>query len=348
MRIDPERLPGHLAKLSEADLAPVYLVYGDEPLLVDECSSAIRQRAQALGYSERSVYTVESGFDWNYLYASTQAMSLFAQRRVLELRMPGGKPGDTGAKLLAQLAKDPAPDTLLLVIAGKLDKAGRESVWARSLDEAGVTVAVWPLEAARLPAWIAARMSAQHLQAEAGVVDLLAYHLEGNLLAAAQEVDKLALLAEDGRVRLTDVEESLSDNARFNLYGLVDTCLQGQAAAAARMLASLRAEGVEPILVLWALARELRAMAQISSQLAEGRAEAGVFQANRVWSNRKSLVSQALRRLRPAHWLALLVRAARIDRVLKGRAEGDVWQELEALALAVCGLRPLATTTDRR
>jgi DNA polymerase III subunit delta len=348
MRIDSERLSGHLANISEANLAPVYLVYGDEPLLVDECCSAIRRRAQELGFSERSVHTVESGFDWNDLYASTQAMSLFAERRVLELRLPGGKPGDTGAKLLAQLAQAPAPDTLLLVIAGKLDKAGRESAWARALDEAGVSVAVWPLEAARLPAWITARLSARKLQAEPGVVELLAYHLEGNLLAAAQEVDKLALLAQDGRVRLTDVEESLSDNARFNVYGLVDACLQGQAAAAARMLASLRAEGVEPILVLWALGRELRAMAQISSQLAEGRAEAGVFQANRVWSNRKSLVTQALRRLRPAHWLALLVRAARIDRVLKGRAEGDVWQELEALALAVCGIRPLATSIDRR
>lgn len=343
MRIDPERLPGHLAHSAQGGLAPVYLVYGDEPLLLDECCSAIRRRAQELGFGERSVYTVESGFDWNDLYASTQAMSLFAERRLLELRLPGGKPGDTGAKLLAQLAQQPAPDTLLLVVAGKLDKAGRESAWARALDEAGVSVAVWPLEAARLPAWITARMHAHKLQAEPGVVDLLAYHLEGNLLAAAQEIDKLALLAQDGRVRLADVEECLSDNARFNVYGLVDACLQGQAATAARMLASLRAEGVEPILVLWALAREVRAMAQISSQLAQGRAEASVFQANRVWSNRKALVTQALRRLRPAHWLALLVRAARIDRVLKGRAQGDVWQELEVLALAVCGLRPLAT-----
>lgn len=348
MRIDPERLPAHLAKPPEGGLAPVYLVYGDEPLLVDECCDAIRRRAQAEGYSERSVYTVESGFDWNDLYASTRAMSLFAERRLLELRLPGGKPGDTGARLLVQLAQQPVTDTLLLVAAGKLDKAGRESVWARALDEAGVSVAVWPLEAARLPVWIEARLNTRQLSAEPGVVDLLAYHLEGNLLAAAQEIDKLALLSDNGRVRLADVEESLSDNARFNIYGLVDICLQGQAAAAARMLASLRAEGVEPILVLWALGRELRAMAQISAQLAQGRAEAGVFQAHRVWSNRKALVSQALRRLRPAHWLALLVRAARIDRVLKGRAQGDVWQELEALTLAICGIRPLATLSDRR
>lgn len=348
MRIDAERLSGHLTTVANASLPPVYLVYGDEPLLVDESCSAIRQRAQALGFSERSVYTVESGFDWNDLYASTQSMSLFAERRLLEVRLPSGKPGDVGAKLLAQLARQPVPDTLLLVVAGKLDKAGRESAWAKALDEAGVTVAIWPLEAARLPAWISARLAARQLRAEPGVVDLLVHHLEGNLLAAAQEIDKLALLADAGNIRLADVEESLSDNARFNVYGLVDVCLQGQAAAAARMLASLRAEGVEPILILWALGRELRAMAQISAQLAQGRAEASVFQANRVWSNRKSLVSQALRRLRPAHWLALLVRAARIDRVLKGRAQGDVWQELEALALAVCGIRPLATSVDRR
>ena len=343
MRIDPERLSAHLAQATADSLQPVYLVYGDEPLLVDECCNALRSRARDLGYAERSVHTVESGFDWNDLYAATRSLSLFAERRLLELRLPTGKPGDAGAKMLIQLAQQPAPDTILLVIAGKLDKAGRESAWASALDAAGASIAVWPLPAAQLPAWIGARLQALRLRPEPGVVELLAHYMEGNLLAAAQEIDKLALLAEGGVVRLSDVQDSLSDNARFNVYGLVDACLQGAAASAARMLVSLRAEGVEPILVLWALGRELRAMAQISSQLAQGRPEASVLQANRVWSNRRALVTQALRRLRPAQWLVLLVRAARVDRVLKGRASGDVWQELEVLVLAVCGIRPMAS-----
>ena len=341
MRIDPERFSAHLVQATADSLRPVYLIYGDEPLLVDECCHAIRKRARELGYVERSVHTVESGFDWNDLYAATQSLSLFAERRLLELRLPSGKPGDAGAKMLIQLAQQPAPDTILLVIAGKLDKAGRESAWASALDAAGASIAVWPLHATQLPAWIDARLQTLHLRPEPGVVELLAHYMEGNLLAAAQEIDKLALLAQGGVVRLSDVQDSLSDNARFNVYGLVDACLQGAAASAARMLVSLRAEGVEPILILWALGRELRAMAQISAQLAQGRPEASVLQANRVWSNRRALVTQALRRLRPAQWLVLLVRAARVDRVLKGRAPGDVWQELEALVLAVCGIRPM-------
>ena len=269
------------------------------------------------------------------------ALALPLARQLLT-SMISGKPGDAGAKMLVQLTQQPAADTILLVIAGKLDKAGRDSAWASALDAAGASIAVWPLPAAQLPAWIGARLQALHLRPEPGVVELLTHYMEGNLLAAAQEIDKLALLAEGGVVRLSDVQDSLSDNARFNVYGLVDACLQGAAASAARMLISLRAEGVEPILVLWALGRELRAMAQISSQLAEGRPEASVLQANRVWSNRRALVTQALRRLRPAQWLVLLVRAARVDRVLKGRASGDVWQELEVLVLAVCGIRPMA------
>lgn len=341
MRIDPERWSAHLAQATAASLRPVYLIYGDEPLLVDECGNALRMRARELGYIERSVYTVESGFDWNDLYAATRSLSLFAERRLLELRLPSGKPGDAGAKMLIQLAQHPAADTILLVIAGKLDKAARESAWANALDAAGASIALWPLNAAQLPAWIGARLQAQQLRPEAGVVELLAQYTEGNLLAAAQEVDKLALLAQGGVIRLSDAQDSLSDNARYNVYGLVDACLQGAAASAARMLASLRAEGVEPILVLWALARELRTMAQISSQLAQGQPEASVLQANRVWSNRRALVTQALRRLRPAQWLVLLVRAARVDRILKGRAPGEVWQELEILVLAVCGIRPM-------
>lgn len=341
MRIDPERWSTHLAQATAASLRPVYLIYGDEPLLVDECGNALRARARELGYIERSVYTVESGFDWNDLYAATRSLSLFAERRLLELRLPSGKPGDAGAKMLIQLAQQPATDTILLVIAGKLDKAARESAWASALDAAGASIALWPLNAAQLPAWIGARLQAQQLRPEAGVVELLAQYTEGNLLAAAQEVDKLALLAQGGVIRLSDAQDSLSDNARYNVYGLVDACLQGAAASAARMLASLRAEGVEPILVLWALARELRTMAQISSQLAQGQPEANVLQANRVWSNRRALVTQALRRLRPAQWLVLVVRAARVDRILKGRAPGEVWQELEILVLAVCGIRPM-------
>ncbi|HEX9625705.1 MAG TPA: DNA polymerase III subunit delta, partial [Acidiferrobacterales bacterium] len=308
MRVDPERLAERLAQ----GLAPVYLVTGDEPLLVEEAGDAIRRAARSTGYLERRVLSVEAGFDWGGLYSESRSLSLFAERRLLELRLPTAKPGDKGAAALIELAETPPPDTVLLVVCGKLEKAAREAAWVRAIDAAGVVVTIWPLDAARLPAWIAARLKARKLRAAPGAVELLAHHMEGNLLACAQEIDKLAMTHGEGEVGVAELEEALSDNARFTVFGLVDTCLKGDAPVVARQLASLRAEGVEPVLVLWALARELRALAQFAGQLARGGNESAVL--SRVWAQRRGPVRDALRRLKPASWLALVARAARIDR----------------------------------
>ncbi len=335
MQIDSERLAESLRR----GLVPAYLVFGDEPLLVDESCELIRSAARAAGYAERSVTNVTSGYDWNDLLLSARSLSLFANARVLEVRIPGGKPGQDGAQALMDLAAHPPADSMLLVVAGKLDRQTRESSWVRSLDEAGVVVAVRPLDVQHFPAWIGQRIERRGLQVEPGVADILAYRMEGNPLAAAQELDKLALLYRDRVIRVSDVEEILSDNTRFTVYGLVDACLAGNGTSAMRVLESLRAEGVEPVLVLWALARETRTMFQIATQISQGRAESSVFQAHRVWGGRRPLVSNALRRLRPAQWLGILIRASHIDRVIKGRADGDVWLEIESLVLALCGVR---------
>ncbi len=335
MQIDSDRLPELLRK----GLVPVYLVCGDEPLLVDECCEAIRDAARAADYAERHVTIVGSGFDWNDLLLSTQSLSLFSRARLLEVRVPSGKPGEHGARILSQLAARPPADTILLVVTGKLDKQAREGGWAKSLEQAGALVTVRSLDAQHLPGWIEHRMALRGLHAEPGVADLLAYHMEGNPLAAAQEVDKLALLYGDGMVRTADLENFLADNTRFTVYGLADTCLEGDGRLAIRILESLRTEGVEPILVLWALAREARNMAQIAAQIAQGRPESGVFQTHRIWASRRSLVTKALRRFRPVQWQVMLVRAARIDRIIKGRAEGDAWTDIESLVLALCGVR---------
>jgi len=336
MSINPEQL----ARLLERGVAPVYLVSGDETLLVDESSETIRAAARRAGYDERQVLTVESGFDWDSLTLSTQSLSLFAERRLLELRLPTGRPGEAGADALVGLAQNPPPDLVLLVIAGKLDKAQRESAWVRAIETAGTHVQVWPLEAARLPAWISQRLAARNLKPEPGVVELLAWHLEGNLLAAAQEVTKLAMLCGEGVVRRADVEDSLADSSRFNIYGLVDTCLQGDVPAMRRMLLSLRADGTEPILVLWALARELRTLAALAQEVARGKPENAALA--RVWQNRRALVAKALRRHRLPVWLGFVRRAARLDRMIKGRAAGDPWLELERLLLAIAGLQAFA------
>lgn len=340
MSINPEQLGRQL----ERGLAPTYLVSGDEPLLVDECSEAIRSRARAAGFGERQVLTVDPGFDWNSLTFSTQSLSLFAERRLLELRLPTGRPGEAGAEALAALALSPSPDLLLLVIAGKLDKTQRESTWVRAIEANGTHVQIWPLDAARLPAWISQRLAAKGLKPEPGVVELLAWHLEGNLLAAAQEVAKLAMLCGQGVVRRADVEESLADSSRFNVYGLVDACLGGDALSARRMLLSLRADGTEPILVLWALARELRTLAALAQDVARGKPENTALA--RVWQNRRALVAKALRRHRLPVWLSFMRRAAHLDRILKGRAVGDTWLELERLLLAVAGLQAFAAPRE--
>lgn len=337
MSINPEQL----ARQLERGFAPVYLVSGDETLLVDECSEAIRAAARGAGYDERQVLTVEAGFDWDSLTLFTQSLSLFAERRLLELRLPTGRPGEAGADALAGLAQNPPPDLVLLVIAGKLDKTQRESAWVRAIETAGTHVQVWPLEAARLPAWISQRLAARNLKPEPGVVELLAWHLEGNLLAAAQEVAKLVMLCGEGVVRRADVEDSLADSSRFNIYGLVDTCLQGDVPGTRRMLLSLRADGTEPILVLWALARELRTLAALAQEVARGKPENAALA--RVWQNRRALVAKALRRHRLPGWLGFVRRAARLDRMIKGRAAGDPWLELERLLLAVAGLQAFAS-----
>lgn len=327
--------PEQLARSLERGLKPAYLVSGDEPLLVDECAALIRARAARDGFSERQVLTVEPGFDWDAMRFSSQSLSLFAERRLLELRMPGGKPGEAGARLLAQLVGEPSPDTVLLVITGKLDKTTRDSTWVGAFESAGVQVTVWPMDAQRFPAWLRQRLATQGLEPEPGVIDQLAWHLEGNLLAAAQEVDKLAMWLGRGKVSLADVEASLADSARFTVFQLVDTALSGDLAGTRRMLGSLRAEGSEPILVLWALARELRSLAQLTRDIAQGKPENAVLA--RVWQNRRTVISKAVRRFPYSGWLGLLKRAARLDRVIKGQAPGDRWLELERLLLATGG-----------
>ena len=333
-----------LARQLERGLAPLYLVSGDEPLQVEECGRAIRRHAEAGGCGERSLFSVESGFDWNGLRTATQSLSLFAERRLIELRMPTGRPGEEGAALLGELAGNASPDIVLLVITGKLDKPQRESGWVKAIEAAGTHVVVWPLDAQKLPAWLTQRFAARNLKPEDGVVELLAWHLEGNMLAAAQEVDKLAMLCSDQRVRRSDAEESLTDSARFSVYQLVDAALAGEIATARRILASLRAEGTGPILMLWALARELRSLTQMAQELARGKPETAVLA--RAWAQRRTLVGKALRRHPATVWLSFVQRCAQLDRILKGREAGDLWLELERLLLAVAGLKPFVLRGD--
>jgi len=334
LRVD--QLAGHL----QQSLVPVYFIHGDEPLLVNECADAIRAAARAQGYSDRQVFSVEAGFDWNSLLAASDSLSLFAERRILELRLPGGKPGKEGAQILRDYAQRPAEDTLLLMTSAKLEAAARRSKWVLALDQAGVSIAVWPVDSAQLPAWIDHRMRTHGMRASREALELIAGRVEGNLLAAAQEIEKLYLLHGAGDVDVDTVSELVADSARYDIFGLVDAALAGDAAYAQRILSGLRGEGVDPVLVLWALSREIRSLTAMARQL-QGGSLSQVLASNKVWDKRKPQVSAALKRIRGRQWWQLLQRCARLDRVIKGRSAGSAWDELLQLTLSLAGLNAL-------
>ena len=264
--------PAQLAKHLQGGLAPVYIVSGDDPLLCQEAADAIRSAARQQGFDERQVFSADASFDWGTLLQAGASMSLFAEKRLLELRLPSGKPGDKGAAALIEYCSRPAEDTLLLVSLPKLDGSAQKTKWGKALVEGPQTqfVQIWPVDANQLPQWIRQRLSQAGLSASQDAVELIAARVEGNLLAAAQEVEKLKLMAEEGQITVETVQAAVADSARFDVFGLVDAVLNGDAAHALRMLEGLRGEGVEPPVILWALARELRVLANIALQYSQG------------------------------------------------------------------------------
>lgn len=339
MKLPPAQLGKHL----QGSLAPVYVVSGDEHLLCQEACDAIRAACRQQAFSERQVLSVESGFDWGQLLEAGANLSLFAEKRLLELRIPNGKPGDKGAAALLHYLARPAEDTVLLISLPKLDGSTQKTKWAKALiDGKDVQfLQVWPVDAAQLPQWIRQRLAQAGLAADQEAVELIAARIEGNLLAAAQEIEKLKLLAEDGRVTADTVQAAVADSARYDVFGLIDAALQGHPEHSLRMLEGLRGEGIEAPVILWALARELRLLANIAQQYAQGVPLERAFSQARppVWDKRRPLVSKALQRHDVAGWQRLLMAAQLIDEQIKGQAEGDPWIGLSSLCLQLSGRR---------
>ncbi|MCK9532653.1 MAG: DNA polymerase III subunit delta [Gammaproteobacteria bacterium] len=332
MRLRPEQLTSHL----RGDLLPVYLLSGEEPLQMAEAADAIRAAARARGYTERAVLHVESGFEWSSLLATAQGLSLFAERRIIELRITGTKVGDEGAKTLTAYAQAASTDNLLLVTLGKPDK--QLPKWLTALEAVGAFIQIWPVDGAQLPAWIGRRMQSRGLQATPDAVQLLADRVEGNLLAAAQEIDKLRLLYGEGRVDAAQVAEAVANSARFGTFELLDAALAGDGVRAARILQGLRAEGVEPLAVLGVLLWEGRNLVGVAGEAPVTGVDAAMAK-YRIWDKRKPLVRAALTRHKPRQWQRLLLLGARIDRQVKGQEPGNPWDELLQLALFIAGVR---------
>ena len=338
MKLKPDQLAQHLQR----DLKPVYLISGDEPFQSDMACRQIREAAQAQGYSEREQFHVDGGFDWEQLQASASNLSLFAEKKLMELRLPAGKsPGAPGGKALTAWAEADNRDTLLLISMGKLDKKQQQAKWFKALDKAGAIIQIWPVEAAQMPGWIQARMQARGMQPDPAAVQLLAERLEGNLLAADQELEKLRLLCGEGAVDAEQVEAAVSDSARFDVFALVDAALLGETWRMLRIFNGLRGEGLEPVLVLWALTREIRSLSGMAWLIAQGESLEQALSQYRIWNKRKAPVSAGLRRHSVRRWQGMLYQAAAIERVIKGRAAGAPWDELVQLGLKMAGVNLL-------
>ena len=334
MRLRIDQLEKHL----EGRLAPIYVLAGDEPLQIQEARDSICRAAKRQGFSDRVLLNVEAGFDWSTLRQFSQSMSLFGDRRLIDLRLPTARPGDAGARAVKDYAADPPEDNLLLVSMGKLEKGTVSSQWYKALERAGVTLRTWPVDARTLPGWIQRRAAKRGLTLSKAAAEALAERVEGNLLACAQEIDQLHMLHGEGRLDTETVLTSVADSARYSVFDLVDAALAGDGQRSVRIVRGLREEGVGPPLVAWALTREIRALAAMARDTTSGTSVDETLRTHRVWDKRKGVVGAALRRHDATVWLDLLQWAARADRVAKGGATGQPWDELEGLSLAMGGL----------
>ncbi len=330
-----EQLDAHLAR----ELQPLYVIHGDEPLLALEAADAIRARARASGFSERVVLAPERTFDWGELAASGASRSLFGDKKLIELRLAAGKPGADGAAAIEAFCGKLPPEALTVVTLPRMDKAGQGSSWFKALERKGIVVNVYPVERARLPAWIASRLARQKQRATPETLQFLADRVEGNLLAAHQELQKLALLLPAGELDFDAVREAVMSVARYDTLKLAEAMLSGERSRLARMLEGLRGEGEAPPRVLWILAEEIRAISRVQNGIAAGRPIADMLREARVWGDaRQSLVGGAAKKLPRETLLAALEHAARVDRVVKGVVKGDPWDELLQLGLRFAAL----------
>jgi DNA polymerase-3 subunit delta len=336
MELTPERLA---AQLGDAPLQPAYLIAGAETLRVLEAADAIRAHARRQGVTEREVFDADArGFDWNALSASLNAPSLFSAQRLIEVRLPSGKPGKQGEKALLEALDDPPRDVVLLVTCNDWSRQ-HGGKWSEAIARVGRVAVAWPIRVDELPRWIEQRLRSRGLSADHDAVQALAERVEGNLLAAAQEIDKLALLGHAGTLDVARMESLVADAARYDVFRLVDAAMNGQGAQTARMLAGLRAEGAAVPALLGMVAMELQRAATLAQVQARGGNLGAEFKAQRIWDSKQAAYRRALARHDAPRWERFVAAVGRIDRTAKGRGEGDAWQQLERLLLAVADTR---------
>lgn len=329
MAITCEDLPRHLT----SGLKPLYVVYGDALLLAIEAADSIRAAARAAGYTERETFIAEQYFKWGELHNSVQSLSLFASRKVVDLRIPSGKPGMEGGQALQDYCASMSPDVLTLISLPKLDWTAQKSQWFGALERHGVMVSADDIPRSALPRWIAGRLKRQGQTAEEATLEFLADRCEGNLLAAFQEIQKLALLFPAGQLSFEQVKDAVMNVARYDIFKLSEAMLSGNAARFAHILDGLRAEGTATVLVLWAVSEDIRTLGKVLQAVQRGGNLGSALRDMRVRKDKQGLIEHAARRLKFPHIERAIQQAARLDKIIKGLRQGDVWDELLQLGL---------------
>ena len=334
MKLKTEQLGAHLQK----QLAPFYIISGDEPLMVQETCDQIRLASKKHGIEERELLHAEAGFDWGDLLDQVNAMSLFASRRLIEVRIPNGKPSDKG-KALLEIAANPNPDNVVLIVTPRLDAATQKTKWFKALEAAGVFIAIWPIDRNQLPGWVQRRIQAAGMSASQDAVALFAQRIEGNLLAGVQEIEKLRMMGTQ-QISIELMEEATAESARYDAVTLADSCLLGNIGDASRILSHLKAEGHEAIMILGALVRKVRQLISLQSygpqRLTEG------FKSQNIWPKQQPPFKSALSRLSQAELFECLQTAELTDRAIKGDGN-DPWLLLSRLTELLTGVRMLAS-----
>jgi len=322
LKLHANQLSSHL----QNKLAPCYLVSSDEHLLVNEALDQIRGAAREQGFTLRESQVAMAGFNWSQLAAIGANLSLFADRRIVELRLPTGKPGRDGSAAICEFVEQLGPELMLIVITPKLDKSNSNSKWVKTLSAKGVFLPIWPVGLRELPGWIGDRMRRAGLRPDSDAINMIADRVEGNLLAADQEVQKLRLILGEGAVTGEDVSNAVASSRRFDVYKLVDAAVAGDAKRAMKILNGLRGEGLEPVILMWALTRELRVLARLADSARRNIDLGAAMNKERIWNNRQAMVRACIGRHQHTDLYRFLKATGRADAAAKGQAAGDPWQ----------------------
>jgi DNA polymerase-3 subunit delta len=335
MNVRPDQLKSVVAKMTY----PVYMVSGDEPLQQMESLDLIRSYLRDNEFSEREVLDVDAQFDWQRLMDEAANMSLFATRRIVELRLPSAKPGRQGSQVLKDYLSRPPEDTVLVINAGKVDGNSKKSAWYKAVEQSGMIVQCWPVAVDKLSSWLQQRFRARDMDADNEVLAYISQHVEGNLLAADQEIEKLYLLLGPGKISYADVAEAVTSQSRYSVFELVDMMLAGDTKRVIRIITGLKAEGVVPVVVNWALAKDIRLLAQASQDPSSAEF---MLKRSGVWQSRIAMFRSCMSRHSQRSFQLMLKRCSYIDAVSKGMIDSNVWDDIESLCVRMAGSTKVA------